>query len=123
ANGFNVIRMWGFIDIGNQDGSDSVHGKADGEVYFQYWDGAGPAYNDGEDGLINLDYAVYKAGQLGIKLIIPFTNNWSDFGGMDQYVRWAGGAYHDDFYTDPRIRQWYKDWIKHLLTRVNTYTG
>lgn len=123
ANGFNVMRMWGFIDIGNADGSNSVHGKADGEIYFHYWDGTGPAFNEGDDGLRYLDYAVYKAGQLGIKLIIPFTNNWSDFGGMDQYVRWAGGSYHDDFYTDPRIRQWYKDWIEHLLTRVNTYTG
>lgn len=123
ANDFNVIRMWGFIDIGNQDGSNSVHGKADGQIYFQYWDGAGPAYNEGEDGLINLDYAVYKAGQLGLKLIIPLTNNWSDFGGMDQYVRWAGGSYHDDFYTDPQIRQWYKNWIEYLLNRVNTYTG
>lgn len=123
ANDFNVIRMWGFIDIGNQDGSNSVHGKADGQIYFQYWDGSGPAYNEGEDGLQYLDYAVYKAGQLGLKLIIPFTNNWSDFGGMDQYVRWAGGSYHDDFYTNPQIRQWYKDWIEYLLTRVNTYTG
>ena len=30
--------------------------------------------------------------QAGIKLVIPFTNNWSDFGGMDQYVRWRGGC-------------------------------
>ncbi|MCI0396853.1 MAG: cellulase family glycosylhydrolase [Chloroflexi bacterium] len=122
ANGFTVLRTWGFLDIGNQDGSNSVHGKADG-VYFHYWDGNGPAFNDGADGLEHLDYVVYKAGQEGIKLVIPLTNNWRDFGGMDQYVRWRGGAYHDDFYTDPVIRQWYKDWIAHLLNRTNIYTG
>src|SRR4029450_6482160 len=48
AQGFRVMRMWGAIDIGNQDGSNSIRGKADG-VYTQYWDGSAPAYNDGED--------------------------------------------------------------------------
>ena len=122
AQGFQVMRIWGSIDIGNQDGSNSIRGKADG-VYTQYWDGSAPAYNDGDDGLKRLDYVIYKAGQLGIKLVIPFVNNWNDFGGMDQYVRWRGGQYHDQFYSDPVIRGWYKDWIVHLLERTNTYNG
>ncbi len=121
-NELKVMRTWAFIDIGNSDGSNSVRGKANG-FYFQYWDGSAPAYNDGSTGLANLDYTIYRAGQLGLKLIIPFTNNWIDFGGMDQYVRWAGGRYHDNFYTDPTIRQWYKNWINHLLNRVNIYSG
>ncbi len=122
ANGFSVLRMWGSLDIGNQDGSNSIAGKADG-VYFQYWNGTTPAYNDGADGLQHLDYVVYRAGQSGIKLVIPFVNNWNAFGGMDQYVRWADGEYHDQFYTDPVIRGWFKNWISHLLNRTNTYTG
>lgn len=122
AAGFTVLRTWGWLDIGNQDGSNSVAGKKNG-VYFQYWDGTGPAYNDGADGLAHLDAVVARAGWAGIKLVIPFTNNWSDFGGMDQYVRWAGDAHHDDFYTDPRIVGWYEDWIAHLLNHVNPLTG
>jgi mannan endo-1,4-beta-mannosidase len=122
AQGFRVMRVWGAIDIGNQDGSNSIHGKADG-VYTQYWDGSAPAYNDGDDGLKHLDYVIYKAGQLGIRLVIPFVNNWRDFGGMDQYVRWRAGQFHDEFYTDPLIRSWYKNWIAHLLERTNTYNG
>ena len=122
AQGFRVMRVWGAIDIGNQDGSNSIRGKADG-VYTQYWDGSAPAYNDGDDGLKHLDYVIYKAGQLGIKLVIPFVNNWNDFGGMDQYVRWRGGQYHDEFYTDLLIRTWYRNWIAHLLERTNTYNG
>ena len=121
-SGFKVLRIWGSLDIGNQDGSNSIRGKADG-VYFQYWDGTAPAYNDGPDGLQHLDYVVYKAGLLGLKLVIPFVNNWNDFGGMDQYVRWRDGQYHDDFYTDPLIRTWYQNWISHLLNRVNIYNG
>jgi len=125
AQGFSVMRIWGAFDIGLEDDSDSTRGKADGVVYFQYWDpetGA-PAYNDGPDGLERLDYVVYRAGQLGIKLIIPLVNNWPDFGGMDQYVSWAGAEFHDDFYTNEDIRQWYKNYASHLLNRTNIYTG
>jgi mannan endo-1,4-beta-mannosidase len=123
-SGFQVMRVWGMLDIGNEDGSNSVDGNGAKEgVYFQYWDGTAPAINDGENGLQRLDYVVYKAGQAGLKLVIPFVNNWREFGGMDQYVRWRGGQFHDEFYTDPAIRGWYKNWISHVLNRVNTYTG
>jgi len=119
---FTVLRTWGWSDIGALDGTGSVGNKPNG-VYFQYWNGTGPAYNDGSDGLARLDYVIWKAGQEGIRLIIPFTNNWSDFGGMDQYIAWAGLTHHDDFYTDPTIRGWYKDYIAHLLDHVNPLTG
>jgi mannan endo-1,4-beta-mannosidase len=132
ANNFRVLRTWGSLDIGTLDGSPptSIHGIQEG-VYFQYWDGDGPAYNDGPDGLEHLDYVVWMAGQEGIKLVIPLVNNWQDFGGMDQYVRWRESQfepgnrefYHDDFYSDPVIRGWYKDWIAHLLNRTNIYSG
>lgn len=129
---FRVMRVWGSLDIGDpNDPSTSLRGPADG-VYFHYWDSSvgAPAFNDGATGLEHLDYVIYKAGQAGVKLVIPFVNNWNDFGGMDQYVRWRDIStpadqtwYHDSFYTDPVIKQWYKDWIAHLLNRVNTYNG
>jgi mannan endo-1,4-beta-mannosidase len=119
AAGFTVLRTWGWLDLA-PDGS----GASDG-VSFQSWDAAAghPVYNDGPNGLERLDYVLYRARQAGVKLVIPFTNNWADFGGMDQYVRWAGKTYHDDFYRDAQIRGWYKDWINHVLNRVNTLTG
>jgi mannan endo-1,4-beta-mannosidase len=113
--GLKAVRMWAFDDIGVPGPSNTF--------YLQYWNGSAPAYNDGPNGLANVDYAVHKAGQLGLKLIIPFTNNWPDYGGMDQYVAWNNGSYHDQFYTDPTIRQWYKNWIAHLLNHVNTFSG
>lgn len=115
ANDLSVVRTWGFLDIGKD-------GPADG-VYFQSWGGTKPVYNDGPNGLERMDYIVAKAREEGVRLVIPLTNNWSTFGGMDQYVRWAGGRYHDDFYRDPQVRGWYKDWISHMLNRVNTITG
>jgi len=121
--GFTVLRTWAFIDIGQKDGSGSIQGKADGAVYYHYLNDSAPAFNDGPDGLQHLDYVVFKASQLGIKLVLPLTNNWSDFGGMDQYVAWAGDQFHDQFYTDPKIRGWYKDWVAHILDHKNPYTG
>jgi mannan endo-1,4-beta-mannosidase len=38
--------------------------------------------------LAKLDYVLYKAKQLGIRVMLCLTNNWKDFGGMDQYVSW-----------------------------------
>lgn len=117
ASGSTVVRAWAFFDV------PSAEDPGDKGVYFQYWDGQRPAYNDGPDGLEMLDYVVAKAKEEGVRLILPLTNNWSDFGGMDQYVAWAGGTHHSDFYTDATIRQWFKDWISHVLERTNTLTG
>jgi mannan endo-1,4-beta-mannosidase len=125
--GLRVMRTWGFLDMGSLDGSvASVDppGPKDG-VYFQYWDPltSAPVYNDGPTGLEHLDYAVYAAGQRGLKVILPLVNNWPDFGGVDQYVAWYGLTSHNDFYTDSNTRQAYKNWVSHLLNRTNIYTG
>ena len=108
------------------------------------------AYNDGEfdkDGKPNwnalqlrpgvyqeyvfqgLDYVLNKADELGVRLILPFVNNWDNYGGMNQYVAWDKtygddtATFHDDFYTDKDIKGWYKDHIAKVLNRINTFNG
>lgn len=122
--GFDVIRTWGFQDFQNPDGAGSVQQNFEG-VWYQAWDAASghPVVNTGDNGLKKLDYAIAEAGKRGIRLVIPFTNNWNAFGGMDQYVRWAGLTTHADFYTSPKIRGWFKNWISTLLNRTNSITG
>jgi len=122
ANHFGVLRVWGFNDIGLADGTDSVD-RQNVSTYFHYWDGDAPAYNDTETGLRKLDYVIASAKKHELRLVIPFVNNWASFGGMDQYNRWAGSRYHSDFYTDPKIKDWYRNWVRHLLERTNTHTG
>ncbi|MGC9974415.1 MAG: cellulase family glycosylhydrolase [Gaiellaceae bacterium] len=112
ASGFDVVRTWAWLDGTPKNG-----------VWFQNFNGTTMTYNDGADGLQKLDYVVAAAGARGLKLVLPLTNNWSDFGGMDQYVAWAGDQYHSDFYTDPKIRTWFKNWISHLLNHTNSITG
>ena len=121
-NNFQIMRVWAFNDIGRADGSESVDIQ-NTTTYFHYWEGNAPAFNDGDTGLAKLDYVVASAKRHGVRLVLPFVNNWASFGGMDQYVRWAGGQYHSDFYTDPTVRQWYRDWVRHLLDRTNVHTG
>ena len=37
----------------------------------------------------SIDYALYKAGQLGLKLIIPLTDNWNYYhGGLHDFLGW-----------------------------------
>jgi mannan endo-1,4-beta-mannosidase len=113
SNHLTVIRMWVFDDV-------SAPSNA---FWLQSLAGGAPVYNDTSTGLGNVDYAVYRAGQLGLKLIINFVNNWTYLGGMDQYVQWRGLQYHDQFYTDSTIRAWYQNWVSHVLNHANTYSG
>lgn len=107
AMGLRVVRAWAFLDGEPSDG-----------IVLQ----PEPGVFD-EDGFEPLDYAVWKAGQLGLRLVLTLTNNWTAFGGIDTYVRWFGAAGHDDFYTSPRIRRAYRAWVRHVIRRRNRYTG
>lgn len=107
AMGLGVVRLWGFLD-----------GQASDGFVMQPQPGVYP-----EDGYERFDYTVWKASQLGLKLVVTLTNNWDAFGGMNQYVSWFGGTNHDDFYTKPEIKQAFKNYIHNFLHRHNHYTN
>lgn len=106
--GLNVMRTWA-----------SSEGVWNNGFCFQ----PSPGVYD-ENTFRKLDYVIYKANQQGIRLILPFVDNWNSFGGIDKYVEWSPTANsHDDFYTDATCKQWYKNYVSAVLNRVNTYTG
>lgn len=72
--GLKILRVWGFNDVTSTPGQ--------GTVWFQQLSSAGSTINTGADGLQRLDYVVAGAEARGIKLIINFVNNWSDYGGI-----------------------------------------
>lgn len=120
----NVLRTWAFLDCGiAQPGSTPI--EAQSGVYFQYWDSVTkqPEFNDGPEGLEHLDQVIALAEQYNIRLILPFANNWPQFGGIDQYLKWFGVTGHDQFFENPEVKQAYKKYVEHLLSRVNTKTG
>jgi mannan endo-1,4-beta-mannosidase len=125
--GFKVMRVWGMLDRGSLDGSvPNVDGSGEKDgVYFQYWDPAlgRPAFNDGASGLQRLDRVLAAAAAHDVKLIVVLTNNWREFGGIDQYVTWYGLRAHHEFFTEPGPREAYRAWLSHVIGRRNTVNG
>lgn len=115
AMGLTVMRCWAFSD------------GASRPMALQ------PApYVYPEEAYDSLDYTVFRAGQLGLKLVLPLVNNWPDYGGMQQYVSWFLGLpddsygdnkHHDRFYTDPAIRACFLAYTEHIIRRMNRYNG
>lgn len=71
-----------------------------------------------------LDYAIYKANETGVRLVLPLLSNTDSHTGSMDFVNYTASASgHDDFYTDPNCRALYKEYIEAVLTRVNTFTG
>ncbi|MBI2093914.1 MAG: cellulase family glycosylhydrolase [Candidatus Omnitrophica bacterium] len=87
AMGLNTIRLFAFCDGDDKDGY-CFQGK--GTRWNPAAQGAG-VYD--EPTFRKLDYIIARAGELGIRLILPLANQWDDnFGGMRQYVNWLWTA-------------------------------
>lgn len=130
AHNLSVIRTWAFLDVGYTDGSESVGGGPKNGVWFQGMDKDTRAIVYNDTGLQHLDAVLALAAQYNVRLILCFTNNWSDFGGMDQYVRWemqANSTYtdakHDDFFVREYQIQAYLAYITMLVQRKNSVSG
>ena len=94
--GLIVFRTWGFNDKNvtlQPDGMPKYgnEGAGDTKTVFQRWDNGKATIN-----VQDFDKIVRAAEKTGMKLIVPLTNNWADYGGMDVYTVNLGGKYHDD---------------------------
>lgn len=87
------------------------------------------------------DYAIHRAGQLGLKLMIPLTDQWRWYhGGESTFTGWAGypnaadssvtaatssvqRASESHFYTDPAVITAFRLYVSRLLGHVNPYNG
>ncbi|MFH0837194.1 MAG: right-handed parallel beta-helix repeat-containing protein [Candidatus Aenigmatarchaeota archaeon] len=123
AMNMTVIRTWGFSDGPEYWGSLQNPAGTYIEASFQ-----------------KMDRLIQEADNKNTKLLISLTNNWNDFGGMCEYVKWCnipdanlcdpdaitgtlGAAVHDTFYTNNCTKQLYKNYVTHFLNRTNTLTG
>ncbi|QRW21488.1 Cellulase (glycosyl hydrolase family 5 protein) [Rhizoctonia solani] len=105
--GFTALRTWGFNEVTSPSGT-----------YYQLWNGATSTINTGADGLARFDQVVAGAKAAGIRLIVALTNNWSDYGGMDVYVKQIlGSNNHDLFYTDATVKAAFKKYIDAFVGR------
>lgn len=73
--------------------------------------------------LAHVDYAIYRAGQLGLKLIIPLTDNYHYYhGGKHCFTDWLNVS-EAEFYVNEAVIAAFEAYISHLLSHVNNYTG
>nr|GEY60612.1 mannan endo-1,4-beta-mannosidase 7 [Tanacetum cinerariifolium] len=108
SHGLSVARTWAFSD--------------GGDTPLQYSPGS---YN--EQMFKGLDFVLAEARRYRIKLILSLVNNYENLGGKEQYVNWARnqGQYltsDDDFFTNPLAKEFYKNHVKTVLNRYNTFT-
>ncbi|PSC72392.1 putative WD repeat-containing [Micractinium conductrix] len=111
ALGLNVIRTWAFVDGADQWKAIQLEpGKLDEEVLRE-----------------GLDYTVSLACRHGVRLLLALTNTWptgNNLGSMYLYTTtWGGGSKQSDFYTQPKPRDLFKQYIAAILSRRNTFTG
>ena len=75
-----------------------------------------------ETQFVQLDKALDYASTYGIRVIIPFIDNWTWYGGVADFVKFRG-LQHNDFFYDGNLKADFKALISKLLTRVNTVNG
>ena len=93
-----------------------------------------------EENFVSMDFAVYRAGQLGLKLVVPLTDEWNYFhGGIQDFLGWRGQSdlqeeedncvcninqhRQDVFYTDQDIIKDFRQYVSRLLNHVNPLTN
>ena len=69
------------------------------------------------------DYLLDQCRQRGVRVLLSLTDNWQQTGGADEYVRWTGGASHEDFFSSAAAKAAYKQHVATVLGRVNTING
>lgn len=115
TSGLKILRVWGFNDVKTVPGS--------GQVYFQSFSGSTATINTGTYGLQRLDAVVKAAEKHGIKLIINFVNNWTDYGGMAAYFSACGVTSNEQWYQAAKCQSLYQAYIKAVISRYRTSTA
>ena len=111
----------------------------------------GPVRNSIEPGFVNaagelnetllrgLDYAMAEIGKRGMVAVLALTNFWEWSGGMMNRLSYATGEWMDmndpanpwpafpdavsKFYSNEQAKQGYYDYVRTIVTRVNSVTG
>lgn len=75
-----------------------------------------------EEAMVVLDEVLAAANRRGVRLIIPFIDFASWWGGITEFAAWRGKA-KMDFFTDSQLKADYKQLVSAVVNRINTRTG
>ncbi|KAI6704612.1 hypothetical protein NL676_007574 [Syzygium grande] len=109
--GMTVCRTWAFSDGDGPNALQRSPGVFDERVFR------------------GLDYVIVEARRNRVRVILSLVNNLNAFGGKAQYIRWAQEAGEnvsssaDSFFSHPTIKEYYKAYVKAVVTRKNSMTG
>jgi hypothetical protein len=109
SSGINVIRLYPF----------EVKMSSDPQGTFRHVMGPND-YNESAFKL--LDKIVQLANQYNIRLIVPFVDKYNYIGGIADWSAFRGKTV-DEFWSDPTLKQDFKNFIKYVIHRTNSYTG
>ncbi|SPL96416.1 Endo-1,4-beta-mannosidase [[Actinomadura] parvosata subsp. kistnae] len=70
-----------------------------------------------------VDYAIAYAGSIGLRLILPLTDEWAYYHGGHRDFTEPYGLPPEAFYTDERVIADYQAYAEHVMRRVNPLTG
>ncbi len=90
------------------DAGDHVHVLAPGEF--------------NEEAFRALDLVMKVADEKGVRVIIPFVDNWHWWGGAKEYAAFRGKP-AEAFWSDPEVMADFKQTVRYLTNRRNTLTG
>jgi mannan endo-1,4-beta-mannosidase len=134
-DGLKVLRVWAH----GEGGSDSKI-KSLGEDKLD-WPRQHPfrfAPNEwNEEAFVHLDKVLAEAEKNNLKVQLCLVNWWRDTGGVTQYLAWAGVPQAADdrepyginlekaqeFYTNPQVREMYREHLRRVILRKNSVTG
>ena len=75
-----------------------------------------------EEAFKSLDYVLAVANKKGIRVIIPFIDNWKWWGGIPACAEFRGKN-ANDFWADEQLFEDYKQIVSFVINRTNTITG
>jgi hypothetical protein len=75
-----------------------------------------------EEAFRALDKVMQIANEVGVRVIIPFVDNWWWWGGPTEYAAFRGKI-RDEFWTDRELISDFKKTIEFIINRKNTCTG
>ncbi|MEJ5945987.1 carbohydrate binding domain-containing protein [Pseudokineococcus basanitobsidens] len=76
-----------------------------------------------DEAFATIDYAMAYAGELGIRLVLPLTDEWEYYHGGHRDFTDPLGLPGEAFYSDPRAVSAFDEYVTRVLTHVNPYTG
>ena len=129
ANNFSVVRTFAGSWWGGMTSNECSASGADAQ--YRCWNATSGTPSINMTSVTTyLDYAVAAAAARGLRLVMNLVNNWDS---VSTYVTWRTRLeatpaapfvpYHDSFFTDRIIMQWFKDYITALANHVNVLTG